>query len=79
MKRNVDVGIPIVCANKESVSLFMYVGFLMLGYGYWAPGEKEIEKNMRFWLVKKLSCLRDTIKALKWFEHINGNEYIGYQ
>lgn len=51
----------------------------MLGYGYWAPEEKEVEKNMRFWLVKKLSCLRDTIKALKWFEHINGNEYIGYQ
>lgn len=57
--------------------------FLTLGYGYWVPGKKEkilnIEKNMRFQLVKKLSRLRDAIKALKNFEYINGSEFIGYQ
>lgn len=37
-----------VFANKESVSLFMYIDFLTLGYGYWVPGKKEVEKNMRF-------------------------------
>lgn len=57
----------------------MYIDFLTLGYGYWVPGKKKVEKNMRFQLVKKLSRLRDAIKALKNFEYINGSEFIGYQ
>lgn len=73
------MGIPIEQFSPIKRAFHYLCIFLTLGYGYWVPGKKEVEKNMRFQLVKKLSRLRDAIKALKNFEYINGSEFIGYQ
>lgn len=48
MKRNIDMGIPIEQFSPIKRAFHYLCIFLTLGYGYWVPGKKEVEKNMRF-------------------------------